>query len=518
MAAPNYTEDLTDIDLGESTTGWSAWGGGASGLGTGPDFAIQGTNAIDKQITSATKGMMHNDATVSLGASDHIWGWIFAATPGILDTLANGGKRMSIGTGTTDRNDYYLEGSDTRPEGGNKCYCVRYSTSTPSPGSQTGTPGATPTYFGGGLATTGTAKGVNLGLDAFRYGTGAYITAGDGTTPATFAGFATQDESVSNKWGILFRVNGTFQWQGRFVVGQDNTGTATAAHFDDSSGAVITLTDTPHSQTDFTQLIIDHASTVFNLSGATFIGLGTNNPGKVVINNASASSTGFENCTWRNFGTIQGHANVDYDGCTFVGTDQIDQNGGTFSNCRVENNTATAAILSSNPGLISGTTFISDGTGHAIEIDTAGTYTLTNNSYVGYAGSDGSTGNEVIYNNSGGAVTINVSGGNTPTIRNGASATTTVNNTVTLTFNGIVSGSRLYIEADTGGPETAGTELYNQNVTANPLNIDYDFSSNQPVIYRVRKGTSAPYYKPLESTGTITSTGFTATVNQISDS
>ncbi|NNF79942.1 MAG: hypothetical protein HKN05_18120, partial [Rhizobiales bacterium] len=88
MAAPNYTEDLTDIDLAQSTTGWSAYGGGGAGLGTGADFAIQSTLAIDKQITSADKGMMHNDATVSLGANDHIFGWIFAATPGLMDSLA----------------------------------------------------------------------------------------------------------------------------------------------------------------------------------------------------------------------------------------------------------------------------------------------------------------------------------------------------------------------------------------------------------------------------------------------
>lgn len=423
MAAPTYSEDLTDIDLGESTTGWSAYGGGGAGLGVGADFAIQGTNALDKQISSADKGAMHNDATVSLGASDHIIGWIFSATPGIMDIRTNGGMVMAIGTSTGNFNKYAVNGSDTLPEGGNRPYAVRYSTSTPSPGSQVGTPGATPTFFGGGLNTTGTSKGVNLGLDAFRYGTGAYITAGDGTTPATIDGFATQDENGSNKWGLMFRQNGIYQWQGRFVVGQNNAGTATAAHFDDIESAAIVVADTIHSQTDFTQWIIDHASTVFNCSNKAFFSLGTNNPGKVVINNASASSTGWNTCVWNDFGTIQGHVNVDYTTCSFNRTDQIDQNAGTFTGCTVDRNTATSAILMDNPSLITDCTFISDGTGHAGRIRPTGagpfSFNWDGNTDSGYAVSDGSTGNETLLIDP-----VTASADITLTLTNGASTPT----------------------------------------------------------------------------------------------
>lgn len=93
------------------------------------------------------------------------------------------------------------------------------------------------------------------------------------------------------------------------------------------------------------------------------------------------------------------------------------------------------ALLSNNPALISDTSFISSWTGHWIEITTAWTYTFTWNTFTGYAWTDWSTGNEAIYNNSWWAVTLNIEWWwDTPTIRNGASATTTVNNTKTFKF------------------------------------------------------------------------------------
>ena len=84
MAAGVYNTDLKDINLCENTTDFSALGGGASGLGAGVDFAIQGTNAIDKQVSNALKGMVYDTgSTVTLGADEHILIWMICSTPGI---------------------------------------------------------------------------------------------------------------------------------------------------------------------------------------------------------------------------------------------------------------------------------------------------------------------------------------------------------------------------------------------------------------------------------------------------
>jgi hypothetical protein len=118
--------------------------------------------------------------------------------------------------------------------------------------------------------------------------------------------------------------------------------------------------------------------------------------------------------------------------------------GASLVGCRIEGSLAPSAVTSSNPGYVSGCAFVSGGTGHALEITTPGTYTFSGNTFSGY-GAAGTT-NAAVYNNSGGAVTLNITGGgSTPTVRNGAVATTVVNSGATLTLTGLVPGSDIVI-------------------------------------------------------------------------
>ncbi len=61
--------------------------------------------------------------------------------------------------------------------------------------------------------------------------------------------------------------------------------------------------------------------------------------------------------------------------------------------------------------------------------------------------------NAAIWNDSGGAVTLNVLGGTSPSIRNTAGSTTTVNNSVTVTVTGVTEGAAIVVQAK----ESAGT-------------------------------------------------------------
>jgi hypothetical protein len=77
MAIAVYTSDLTDIFLFETTTGVSAFGGGASGLGASPDYSIEGTNAVDKQVSAAEKGFLFTAAgAFAIGINDHFYEWV----------------------------------------------------------------------------------------------------------------------------------------------------------------------------------------------------------------------------------------------------------------------------------------------------------------------------------------------------------------------------------------------------------------------------------------------------------
>jgi hypothetical protein len=545
MAAPTYSEDLTDIDLAESgSTGWTAFnisGGGGGAPAFGADLGMQGAGAWDKPCSNAERGLAVNKTpgTGTVAAGVHIFVWGFCATPGITDNLATRGAYVIIGTSTTNFMQFHVEGNDTYGAAGRvgRCYPVDYHT-TANTGSipyatSNGTPGATPTYFGYGLKTTATAKGSNIGCDAIRYGTGAYITAGDGTTPATFAGFNAQNDSINNRWGILTDLGGTYEWQGYFVVGQDNTGTPTAAHFDDSSGATITLVDTVHSASDFTRLVIDHSSTVFNLTGATFIALGTINPGTIIINDASSSSTGFNACVFNGLGAIGGHTNIDFIGCTFIGCDVITTSNNDMSTSIVqgyEGAVDSSALIWNNAadpnGKLDDMVFtMGTAATHGIEfgLTSPTTITFNNLTFNGY-GADTTTSAALYFARTSGTVTVNYSG-TAPTYK---SAGATINLVATVDVNVHIEDKDqtdienvqvgIYKNPSTaytsGAGNTAGdgdlvlTQTIDADVPQTSWAIVYDVSENLTLPYRFTSHDGANTLTfPTSVTGSATSTG-----------
>jgi len=155
--------------------------------------------------------------------------------------------------------------------------------------------------------------------------------------------------------------------------------------------------------------------------------------------------------------TVTLRSTVTLNRTTFVSCPSFTQNAATLTSCSF----SSSPVTSDNPTLISAATFTSAGTGHGLIITTPGTYTLTNDTFTGFAGTDGSTGNEAIYNNSGGAVTLNIVGGTTPSVRNGAGASTSlIVNPVTTSLTvrdqisnaAIQSARALLLAADNTGP------------------------------------------------------------------
>lgn len=96
------------------------------------------------------------------------------------------------------------------------------------------------------------------------------------------------------------------------------------------------------------------------------------------------------------------------------------------------------------------------------------------------------------------------------------SVTITVKDAATLSA---IQGARVYLKTDAGGPEAEGTELFNDltDVNGQVTIAAYDYTSNQPVSGRVRKGSSSPFYKTGAVAGTITASGFDATVFLVSE-
>lgn len=146
----------------------------------------------------------------------------------------------------------------------------------------------------------------------------------------------------------------------------------------------------------------------------------------------------------------------------------------SFSNCEFNTTLISAGIgmvtLTTTTGVpFSNCTFMgSTTTGHAIIITVPGTYSFSNLTFTGYGGTpgDNSTPNSgstsaAIYNNSGGAVIIQSSGGNQPSVRNGAGATTDVQTSANVTISGLVADSEVRAYTGTNpatAVEIAGTE------------------------------------------------------------
>lgn len=514
MAAPSYTEDLVDISLAESTTDGGTWaqigGGGNIAMSAGPDYAMQGTNCVDAKVSNLDRGMAVPFAAFTPGANEHLFIWMFTSTPGLAAPLANGGVCAVVGTSTTAYVRFHVDGGDTFGAQGRvgRCYPIRYRTDATAAApyrTVTGAPGASPALAGGQWNIVGTVRGSNVAVDAIRRGTGAYLTAGElisagdaSDNPCTFTGFSTLDQTTANRWGILLNLGGgSFEQQGRFVIGQNNAGVATAARFRDSNKTIF-FVDTPHALADFSQVVLDHASTRVEWTSISLVGLGTTNPGRLVVNIANPTFVwnGGNNA---NIATTVLRSNSSLNGVSWRACGQVTPNGATLTDCSLINSTATSALLWNDSvdtnGRLDGTSFSSAGTGHAIELgsSTPANIGLFNNTFTGY-GSDGTT-DAAIYNNSGKQITISIlGGGDVPTVRNGAGASTT-----------IVTGQRnfSFSVTDIAGNPLTGYEwrIYEASVTpgvlgtvalageesavASSQNYSYSYSNDTDVVLQV---------------------------------
>lgn len=126
-----------------------------------------------------------------------------------------------------------------------------------------------------------------------------------------------------------------------------------------------------------------------------------------------------------------------------------------------------------------------------------------------------------VYNNSGGAVTINVTGGgDTPTVRNSNGSSTTVNNAVTLTVTVVDTSNSPIQNAQTAIYRSSDAlQLMNEDTNVSGIATEsFNFVSNTDIYIRVRKSTVGDTrYYPASTTGTITSSGFSTTITLIED-
>lgn len=485
MAAPSYTTELTSqqifTDGGTGTWTLISSGGGGQNAITDPDTDdyIQGSSAVSRNPWSSSARGMVFTSSQTIASGDAVWIWTKADASQALDTLSpsdadGAGIQVAIGSATNAIDYYYMDGSDTYQIGGWKCYVV-----DPTITADAGNRGATTSQFGvrWNIPGSGPSKGFPFKIDAMRIGRSFTITDGDlANGYATFTGLSATSNSLANQWGCFIFANGVYTMQGLMELGSSTT----AVDFRDSN-RVIFIANTTKVGSSFNGIEVNQASSRVDWTNVSITALGTVSKGYFLAN--ANADINFESCTFVDMGDFGFLSNSTINETTFRRCGQIDQNQAVISNCVINGSTATSAVLLDNSGAdlgqnLSNTAFTSSGTGHAIEITGGTSATLSGITYSGYSGTPGSTtgttGNEAVYVNIGsGSFTLNISGGNTPSVRT-AGATVTVSASANVTVQGLQANSevRFYVGTDpstateVGGVENSGTSFtFSQSVS-----------------------------------------------------
>lgn len=475
MAVVAVTFDGQRVIDASTTTNWTAAGSTPTAE---TDFFYQGGGCISGAVKTSAAGFYYRLAgtTYNFSSPRRVWlAKIIATNKDALDGL---GLLLEIGSGArTAYYQYNVFSALSYPIAGG-FQVVPIDPNVAGFRSHTvGSPTITALdMFGVQADFAAISKAPNVGMDAVDivgYNDGLSLTGGDGAdVDGTFDNFVTQDEGTSaNRWGVVTTREGVL-----YVLGTLNIGSGSnAVGFTDSNKAVVFphgRFDTGHSGIKFKML---NAGSSVNLANCSFTGRGfmsasnvdTRPDFTVTGTLGSLNITGSVFNTFRNF---TGQSQTTLYQCTFLSGSNLYQSSSIITNCTVERavrNPSQSFLVSNNPALISNTNFTSlAGTnGHAIEITTAGTYALANVIFTGYGGSAGTNStpssgdaNAAIYNNSGGAVTLNVTDGTTPSVRNGAGATTTVSSTVSVTLTGLKNPSEVRVYSAGTTTELAGQE------------------------------------------------------------
>lgn len=230
--ALTVTTDLTQITAADSLTGWTQE---RTSDTAETDYFVQGLGCVSLVYNSIGLSGSHFDigagnvlnfSTTHAGKLVYIWLRSFAINS--IDTRANGGLRIVIGSGATAPaaavgvwSAWYVDGSDTYVgTDGWKCYVID-PRKTPSTTFGGGVDLTACRWFGGAMKTVASVKGQPLGIDQIMYGFGELRARG--TNVVAGAGFKEMVDAdfgnVSNKYGITTEKEGVFYIQGRLVLG-----------------------------------------------------------------------------------------------------------------------------------------------------------------------------------------------------------------------------------------------------------------------------------------------------------
>jgi hypothetical protein len=520
------TDNRTIYNEADATTGWTA-AGTSTGTATGTASPTP-REATAHVVTTATSTSPANQwlwfTGTSLGTGPHLI-YIWMLTTATLGTRANGGLMILLGDGT-NRVGYHVGGDDFAPfrvdsNGlvGYMCFTIDTSQLSTWPFGVTVQAGTRAgleanlnaiTQIGTGCQVLAKAVGgaVNYWNDIIRYGvatniatSGLTISGGTSGTPGKFTEIEAEDRAITNQkaHGVIRELGpGLFGVQGTLRFGDQGTGNS---WFEETNITVI-FEARGFGMDKYKIVITDNGTGTTTFRLGTKVGTGVDATGQNGVTFISPPGVGAQfissgsdvtdvfvyGSTFNGFsegirlGSNQELINCIFTqgGTTFPGTGS----GAILVNSSFSNLLTTKASSSlywdtnsDTSGRLDGCSFTMGTTGsHAIELGPNTPSTIDFNSiiFTGYGGTPGSnptpsTGvtSSAVYNNSGKTITINVSEGTVPAVRNGAGATTVIVNAVAVTLTGLVDNTEIRVFETNTTTELAGIENATDGVSGN---------------------------------------------------
>lgn len=551
--AVTVAADNTRRAVATIATDAGTWGndGGGGGVSDEPDIVYQGTTAQSRKVSTSPIGRSYTDtAGQDLTATDarHMVYKINVTNYAALLTRTSPAIVMKIGSGSGAYYSYNVYGSDNYPASGGWLIVPISPNVSGYRDGTTGSPTLTSILYHSIIADfSATSKSENVVIDAIDFGAGLVMTGG--TPDGTYDDFRAADEGTStNRWGYVTSRAGVLYVVGGLAIGEDASQTAAATQFTDTGGTVVWVNGWCETGFFRQRINLGNASTTVDMTNMTFVsrGLDNNTVGlgytttedtRLVWTTTGTSGTfTADGCVWQNLSSMTLTSACTLTGCT-IEAEAITQSGADISESVIQTTSAASTACLSDPTFgtttdLNNTEFVQAGAGHALEIGSAGSYDLTNITFTDYNASDGQTDSAIFINVASGTVTLNIlAGGSSPSYRLPGGSTATVNivvNPVTLLVNcsdidsmANIQNARVYVEADTGGPLTAGTVLINDLTDASGNASDTrTLASDQPITGWVRRASSGfgTLYKQSQIAGTIDSAnGLTVNILMVPD-
>jgi len=440
------------------------------------------------------------DFTPSTGseAGQFLWLPISCPTLGLLQTIANKGLTIRVGSSLTDYWEWDIGGSDDSNGWLGvdwKCFVIDPTEG----GSRTvGSPNiASVRYMGVWIDTSALAKGDNIFISQILCASGLRI---EGTSTDVWNDVISYCTDYSNRaYTMIMEKEGIGFALGSFVFGNtaqtadtDVSGSSQTVKFARSEywngSAWVSTYPTNANLINFEENVT--YSTTYDLSDSSISGANGSTfsyDGADVALNLSGGSSVACQAIFDSTDTLNGHV--------FAGCPAVKPNGASVSNIAIsstlEASTGALEIVSSSDLLnISGVTFSKYSGKNALYIPASVTGTISLNGFIG----DGS-GTDVYWAGTSGTLTINKSGGTNLSSWNSAGGTVSLVSSVSIDVHvedqsgSDIVGAYVYIDEDL---ESAGEIINTTSSSTGDVSTSYSGSATSATV-RIRKYGFKPY-------------------------